>query len=522
MARFWTTEEITELSSVLDGLEGQGITTSGRAASVAVDHFKSLSPNVKPFTKEQISNKILSLARNIRLKSASDLVQNWNDHQAQVLALAKKQAPDGANRPSNLKLNFKRKRKRSSQVTLDISSEDEDEENWEGGSDSLSEAASDKTLEQYYNEAQGTTRDPIPLEGSTTTPTSPTEDATVVVHTNTHTRTPRPSLRLSDPVEIGESSPPALTCLDPAEESLIKCIRNPSIYRGWEANPSENFVDRAMDKILQKMAAAIQCFYKAIPTTGLTVSRLTADASDLSSLLFNCGVAKGAELDRFLTVLFNDPALSTDLVLQVYAAVAVTEWVFQRFNGEVDRELKVVLQTLSEHAPAFARKLATSEKMKHLEKSVKPRMPRLAESLQVKLLDIFLSLRTARQAAEAASAGPSVQDRVDHLARWELKANQAFEEALDLRLMMEQSVCPYSFRWAVLGDPFDKAWMESAHKGDEAPPQDTSVLVSLRPAIYSRSRSAGSESLLVVPALVMLQGFGAPCELKIDFGSIRC
>lgn len=163
--------------------------------------------------------------------------------------------------------------------------------------------------------------------------------------------------------------------------------------------------------------------------------------------------------------------------------------------------------------------------MDHLERNVKPRLPRLAEGFQVKLLDIFLSLRVAPQAPRGVRAEEaaelSTEDRARHLSRWQLKANQAFEQALDLRFIMEESQCPYSFRWAVLGQGFDRGWMESAHDGEEPPAQGSRVLVSLRPAIYSCSRMEGSEPLLIVSALVMLEGFGAPSELKIGFGSVR-
>ncbi|EXJ83675.1 hypothetical protein A1O1_07299 [Capronia coronata CBS 617.96] len=151
---------------------------------------------------------------------------------------------------------------------------------------------------------------------------------------------------------------------------------------------------------------------------------------------------------------------------------------------------------------------------------VKPSLYRLVDGFQVKLFDIFLSLR-ATPSPLPLGEKTTARDRADRIATWQTKAAQAFEQVLDLRLMMEQSVCPYSFRWAELEDKFDKSWMASAHEDYQPPDQGTPVLVSLRPAIYNCSRRKRAEPSLIIPALVMLEGFGASDRCKVDSGAIR-
>lgn len=171
--------------------------------------------------------------------------------------------------------------------------------------------------------------------------------------------------------------------------------------------------------------------------------------------------------------------------------------------------------------PQQARSLEIDVTLDHLERKVKPTLPLLAAEYYRKLLEIFLNLKGPDLLPQNAKL-LTTEERDVHMKDWQIKVLGAFQEALELRLRLEQSQCPYTFRWATHQAPFDSTWMESAHEDDASNPTEGSVvLLCLRPALHSCARREGEEPLLVVPALVMLEGAGPPCPIKIDFGSIR-
>ncbi|KAJ4520866.1 hypothetical protein HRR90_001595 [Exophiala dermatitidis] len=409
-----------------------------------------------------IANKIGALARSIGLESSKDLLLEWEKNRG-LLDAAKEQ---GNNAPRRRKRRQHKRQKRSTGASKKLSY----------GSEIESEAESQSSL--------------------SSTPSDLEKEA------------------VPKPTEVQQSSNTTVKLTFPARRAGTGRTQ-------WEPNPSNRYVFRTLDKILEKMTAAIQSLLKAVPVAILTGLQLTADIRDLSTHLVEKSTATNADFGRYLTTLFQDSTLSVTLILQAYAAAAVYAWVFQRFDCDLDPQIKLFLYTLGQHNPQQARSLEIDVTLDHLERKVKPTLPLLAAEYYRKLLEIFLNLKGPDLLPQNAKL-LTTEERDVHMKDWQIKVLGAFQEALELRLRLEQSQCPYTFRWATHQAPFDSTWMESAHEDDASNPTEGSVvLLCLRPALHSCARREGEEPLLVVPALVMLEGAGPPCPIKIDFGSIR-
>ncbi|KAL2428752.1 hypothetical protein ABEF95_006541 [Exophiala dermatitidis] len=409
---------------------------------------------------KMIANKICWLARTIGLKSSKDLLLEWEKNRP-LLDAANDQ---GNNAPRKLK-RCQHKLNRRSRGASKLSSGRE----IESGEESQSSLPS--------------------------TPSDLAEEA------------------VPKPTEVQQSSNATVKLTFPARRAWTGRIQ-------WEPNPSRDCVFRTLDKILEKMAAAIESLLRADPVAILTGLQLTADIRDLSTHLIEKTTATNADFGRYLTTLFQGSGLSVTLILQAYAAAAVYAWAFQRFDSDLDPQIKSLLYTLRQHNPQAARSLEIDVTLDHLERKVKPTLPLLAAEYYRKLLEIFLNLKGPDLLPLDAKL-LTTEERDVHMKSWQIKVLEAFQEALELRVRLERSQCPYTFRWAYHQATFDGTWMESAHEDDASNPTEGSVLLCLRPALHSCARREGEEPLLVVPALVMLEGAGPPCPIKIDFGSIR-
>lgn len=354
MVRKWSEEEKTELIKAIDISVEQHAAKVFEVAEIAIEHFQSISSDTTcPFTKVQIVNKILSFVKQLGIKTGSDLLRDWKALRGELVHKAGGEGDTGSTRnggtaSKTLKLKIKRQNRKKSQTTQDTESEQE-----MGGSISeLSISASDELSSPRSDCTLSLNRDTADQKPPTMSSRRPavegrTESADQSIHGD--------ASAVADTFDNREPPGSILIALDPAEHSLIECTRRFFGHGHWQANPSDEDVDHTLEKILQKMCVAIQAFLKAIPTVGLAVSQLTAEARQLSSQLFNPAIGNSADLDRLLTILFTDPAVTIDLFLQIYAAVAVYEWVFQRFEGEVNDEERVVHRTLSQRKSTVAK-----------------------------------------------------------------------------------------------------------------------------------------------------------------------
>ncbi|KAL2413646.1 hypothetical protein ABEF95_003769 [Exophiala dermatitidis] len=463
--RRWKPEEETSLKDVLDQVVSQGTTLPMEAARMVHQQFQSrLTEGLGDLTVIQIVNKILGLARSIGLESSKDLLFEWEKNRL-LLDAAKDQGNDAPRKRKSQHKHNRRSRGASKKFSH--------------GNEIESEAESQSSLSSTPSDLE---KEAVP---------KPTE----VQQTEQNSKT---TVKLTFPARRAGTG-----------------------RTQWEPNPSHGYVFRTLDKILEKMAAAIQSLLKAVPVAILTGLQLTADIRDLSAHLIEKDTATNTDFGRYLTTLFHGSSLSVTLILQAYAAAAVYAWVFQRSDSDLDPQIKSFFYTLGQHNPQAARSLEIDVTLDHLERKVKPTLPLLAAEYYRKLLEIFLNLKGPDLLPQNAKL-LTTEERDVHMKDWQIKVLGAFQEALELRLRLEQSQCPYTFRWATHQAPFDSTWMESAHEDDASSPTEGSVvLLCLRPALHSCARREGEEPLLVVPALVMLEGAGPPCPIKIDFGSIR-
>lgn len=288
--RRWKPEDETSLKDVLDQVVSQGTTLPMEAARMVHQQFQSrLTEGLGDLTVIQIANKIGALARSIGLESSKDLLLEWEKNRG-LLDAAKEQ---GNNAPRRRKRRQHKRQKRSTGASKKLSY----------GSEIESEAESQSSL--------------------SSTPSDLEKEA------------------VPKPTEVQQSSNTTVKLTFPARRAGTGRTQ-------WEPNPSNRYVFRTLDKILEKMTAAIQSLLKAVPVAILTGLQLTADIRDLSTHLVEKSTATNADFGRYLTTLFQDSTLSVTLILQAYAAAAVYAWVFQRFDCDLDPQIKLFLYTLGQ------------------------------------------------------------------------------------------------------------------------------------------------------------------------------
>jgi hypothetical protein len=161
--------------------------------------------------------------------------------------------------------------------------------------------------------------------------------------------------------------------------------------------------------------------------------------------------------------------------------------------------------------PTLLHKVRITNKLDYLENIIRPSLAASAESLQARLLEVFIGLRVI---PPTEMGGKNKQFLTEGARDYDLRYHQltecqehldvAFLKALDLRVTLAKSQLKYDFRFPRQGDEFQQ-WMEQIPQAIPALEGKSRICLCLRPAIFSRGRIEGSlKTKLVIPALVML------------------
>ncbi|KAI1609388.1 hypothetical protein EDD37DRAFT_674193 [Exophiala viscosa] len=291
---------------------------------------------------------------------------------------------------------------------------------------------------------------------------------------------------------------------------------------GYGDPPNHKDIAMELDCVLQSLDQGIRHFHEVHALVKLTPTRLTNDSVALSRELLRPSKDQIHRVEQNLAALFANEAITMDLVFRSYAAAAVNKWVFNDFNDFIDIPDSQILSSVRELDRGIYDQLKVMERTRFLD-NLKATIPQQAIDAERKLLDILESLGISAASVAIGMVEPTAANRpqgtVEHRAEqhgfWQDRVRSAFSQALNLRLKLARSPMGYVYRWPCVGWGFDKKWMRSVH--DERTPEveaSAPVLLCLRPAIWS---SYNNDLLLIVPALVMFQGFGAPAAGKIPF-----
>ncbi|KAK4943496.1 hypothetical protein LTR10_016987 [Elasticomyces elasticus] len=286
--------------------------------------------------------------------------------------------------------------------------------------------------------------------------------------------------------------------------------------------PNHKDIARELNSVLQSLNQGIRHFREVHPLVKLTTTRLTDDSVTLSRELLRPSAEHIHQVERNLVALFADPAITMDLVFRAYGAVAVNDWIFNSFDDFVNPPDSQILSSVRQLDRGIYDQLKLTERTKHFD-GVKVTFQQQAEKAERRLLDVFESLGgppasfpiLAAESTAATGTHGDIEHRAVRHSLWQAKVRSAFSQALNLRIKLARSPMGYEYNWPRIGHKYDTKYMKSVHddkdQAEDEPP--ASILLCLRPAIYS---IFNNDRLLIVPALVMLQGFGEPLPENIS------
>ncbi|KIV82279.1 hypothetical protein PV11_04400 [Exophiala sideris] len=287
--------------------------------------------------------------------------------------------------------------------------------------------------------------------------------------------------------------------------------------------PNHKDIARELNSVLERLDQGIRHFREVHSLVKLTATTLINNSVALSKELLKPSAEQTHQVVQNLAALFANKSITIDLVFRSYAAAAVNKWIFNDFNDFVEFPESQILSSVRQLNRGIYDQLKILERMKRLD-NVKATIPQQAVDAEGKLLDILESLGVSAASVSIAmtelTATTYAQSDVEHRAQrhalWQDEVRSAFSQALNLRIKLARSPLEYLYRWPCIGYYFDHKWMQSVH--DDHPQAEiegrASVLLCLRPALYS---SFNKDLVLIVPALVMLHGFGNPAAGKIPF-----
>lgn len=146
-----------------------------------------------------------------------------------------------------------------------------------------------------------------------------------------------------------------------------------------------------------------------------------------------------------------------------------------------------------------------SRKHEYLDKMIGPQLPQKAAEITTKLSSVFRGLSGPSIKAPQTEV-KSLEFREHCRSQWRLHTEATFLQLLKLVLAMEKTSYRYLFRLPAMSEDFDKGWMKPAHATGAKIPDKSIVYTCLSPAVFIVERGSNPKEVLVVPALVMIQG----------------
>ena len=498
--RCWTEEEYDYLLNLLDTLAGANFSTTKKCIEdIHCGFIKKYSSIESPLQPEHIKRKLDNIAKTLGLKP-SKLLQGWKTYEP--ICRKRKYYPATYGQTHEQRKEFAtNETSRATRSTATLSE--------------------DVVSEEIHLDA-----DIVPAQHSVSSlaaaasnQASPTvSEFTQDLHSGA---TILPVFQNSLPVNN------EALALSDWEVHLIQHLRQLEGSYVYKPPLPTHAVQELLQKSMAQLSDGLVFLLLAHPTMMLTVSNLT-DASRKLGLLLTDSAADQS-LEQQLGCLITGPASSVRVLFRAFSAAAVYQWVLQPFNEILPQPSSscwhsTVLSSLDicKYIPEtrYGTKLTgsvdnedTAKKMKtkwtheYIDKVVKPKLPATANEIQTRLSQALVSL-SVPPANLSQTTALQFDRRLGNISQWELLAEAAFINVLNMRADMIKCSVNYSFNFPAVGRRFDEEWMEPAHIEAGKFTEGNVVYLCLRPAVFSYDRhSANAPRVLVSRALVVIEGF---------------
>jgi len=282
--------------------------------------------------------------------------------------------------------------------------------------------------------------------------------------------------------------------------------------------PGDQVLEGTMERILGHVKEGVTAFTEAHPVAHISIVRLTEATTTLARSLVPAG---GREQTRQkLRGLAGDPALRPSLILRAFAGAAIAKWAledFPEFPGLPATSVQQqTLLMIKQYLPALSINLTDALEVEYFDSVIAPKLPHLARRFQLELYDILFSLRAPLEPPFDTPTGHQPEDvqafpeRDRRLRDWQIHIENAFLEALQLRLMLAKTGRLFDFELSVQGTGYEDYTMKPLCRIVAEATPENSVLLCLSPIIRSSARQkhmgGGRQESLNVKTYVILEG----------------
>ncbi|ETI19653.1 hypothetical protein G647_08665 [Cladophialophora carrionii CBS 160.54] len=295
-----------------------------------------------------------------------------------------------------------------------------------------------------------------------------------------------------------ERSARSMMEVEPWERKHIEILRSLMAQGSYSAPPRHSHVRTALSNITLQIEHSIECYRQAHPCSYLDLTTASDDARDLSQVSFTASTPSTV-VDMMETA-SSHPAIWLDDILQLFISNAVFTWAFNGFKEDPQTQMPSAVQRtfnrLAQYDPEAVRRLNIATKLDLLDATVKPRLPVYAEEFQIRLFNIFKSMRVAPSETDPACEVACGSPEYSQAKHREFKkiTRTVFLDTLSLRADLARCDRKYFAQFFKQGEPFDEESMEPHRQDMENAFRDSTVYICLRPAILSFPRESDSEA----------------------------